>query len=479
MDIERLKTTFESIERDRHVVADRFYARLFATAPEVNELFRSVGMEMQGRMVIQALGIAIHNVENADDFSAMFRSLGRRHATYGVRPSFYAAVVDSLVETLKHHLGAEFTDQDERDWRELVGRVAEEMAAGSEEPRAGTRGDFRRADSLDDPYLARFLNRRERKARSSPMPEVATVGGRVQLTYLGEKTVEVGPMQTILDASHAHGIPHICECGGTARCSTCRVIVLEGIENCLPRTTLESKMAEKKGFYPELRLACQTRVVGDVTIKRLVRDDNDVAMAISGSLGEAGEEIEGAVLFSDIWGFTTFSEQNLPYDIIHALNLLFRELGQAIDDHGGYVDKYIGDNVMAIFGLGGEPPEEVCRSAFLAAVEMLERLPKVNAYLRNYLGHDFRIGVGIAFGPMVVGEVGFPLKRQFTAIGDTVNIAARLESETRKHDVDLLVSDSLKTRLMDGSYDLRRSFEFALKGKTTAVVAHEIAVAPR
>jgi adenylate cyclase len=199
-------------------------------------------------------------------------------------------------------------------------------------------------------------------------------------------------------------------------------------------------------------------------------------MAMSGSLGDVGEEIMGAVLFTDLWGFTSFSEANLPYDIIHALNLLFRSLGQAVDDHDGYVDKYIGDNLMAIFGLGREGAERTCRNAVLAAADMLASLPVVNNYLRSYLGSEFRLGIGVAYGPMVVGELGFALKRQFTAIGDTVNVAARLESETRKQQADLLISDSLLKHLVPGSVDIKKSFNFNLKGKTESVVAHEVSV---
>ena len=285
-------------------------------------------------------------------------------------------------------------------------------------------------------------------------------------------------MQTILEASLANGIPHIWECAGSARCSTCRVVIIDGLENCLPRTSLEQKLATRKGFYPEIRLACQTRVVGDVTVKRLVRDKDDIDMAIAGSIGNSGKEIKGAVLFTDIWGFTTFSEKNLPYDVIHALNLLFRNLGQAVDDNDGYVDKYIGDTLMAIFGLSGESPEVACRNAVAAAAAMLTSLPQVNSYLRNYLGDEFRLGIGIAYGPMVTGEIGFSLKRQFTAIGDTVNIAARLESETRKIQVDLLVSDTVKSHLMPDWYELKNSFKLELKGKTGKVEAHEISVRP-
>jgi adenylate cyclase len=184
------------------------------------------------------------------------------------------------------------------------------------------------------------------------------------------------------------------------------------------------------------------------------------------------------VLFTDLWGFTRFAEAHLPYDVIHALNLLFRHLGQAVDRHDGCVDKYIGDNLMAIFGLRGESAEATCRNAVLAARDMLASLPAVNQYLRNYLGGEFRLGIGVAYGPMVTGELGFPLKRQFTAIGDTVNVAARLESETRARQADLLVSDSVVQNLQAELFELRSTHEFELKGKTKKVLAHEISVRP-
>ena len=104
----------------------------------------------------------------------------------------------------------------------------------------------------------------------------------------------------------------------------------------------------------------------------------------------------------------------------------------------------------------------------------LDRLASVNEYIAKHLGEEFRIGVGIAFGPMVVGEIGFSLKRQFTAIGDTVNTAARLEGETRKHQADLLVSDSVVEKLMDDFCEIGSTHEFDLKGISDKVVAHEI-----
>ena len=345
---------------------------------------------------------------------------------------------------------------------------------GTLDPRRLERLLARSAASPLDPYLERFLGHRARRSKIVALPEDAEAAERVNITYLGEKTVAAAPTQTILETSCANGIAHVSECGGRARCSTCRVMIVEGLEHCTPRNALEEKMAARKGFYPEIRLACQTRVLGDVTLKRLVRDETDIEMALAGSLGDAGEEIMGAVLFTDLWGFTAFAESHLPYDVIHALNLLFRHLGQAVDDHDGYVDKYIGDNLMAIFGLRGESAEAACRNAVLAARDMLARLPAVNRYLAEYLGGEFRLGIGVAYGPMVTGELGFPLKRQFTAIGDTVNVAARLESATRETQADLLVSDSVVRHLAPGSFDIVRSHELALKGKSRPVLAHEI-----
>lgn len=329
-----------------------------------------------------------------------------------------------------------------------------------------------------DRYLERFIGHRARRSKIVALPDTGTVAERIRIDYLGEKTVTAPPLQTILETSCANGIAHISECGGRARCSTCRVIVVDGLENCMPRNALEERLAARKGFYPEIRLACQTRVRGDVTLKRLVRDETDIEMALAGSLGDAGEEITGAVLFTDLWGFTAFAESHLPYDVIHALNLLFRHLGRAVDDHDGYVDKYIGDNLMAIFGLKGESAEQTCLNAVRAARDMLASLPAVNRYLADYLGGEFRLGIGIAHGPMVTGELGFPPKRQFTAIGDTVNVAARLESATRATGADLLVSDSVVRHLPPGAFERVRSHELALKGKTAAVLAHEITVRP-
>jgi adenylate cyclase len=169
----------------------------------------------------------------------------------------------------------------------------------------------------------------------------------VQINFLNDnKTIKSESTASLLDISLQNGIPHVHVCGGKARCSTCRVIVLDGEENVLPRNEAEEKLARKKGFECNIRLACQTRVKGDVTVRRLVMDDEDIYLAAKHHGSTTGKEQQLAVLFSDIRSFTSFSETNLAYDVIHMLNRYFYEIGEVILQYDGFIDKYMGDGIM-------------------------------------------------------------------------------------------------------------------------------------
>ena len=98
----------------------------------------------------------------------------------------------------------------------------------------------------------------------------------------------------------------------------------------------------------------------------------------------------------------------------------------------------------------------------------------VNRYLLTHVGREFRMGVGISYGSVIAGEVGFRLKKQFTAIGDVVNVAARLEGQTKVHETSLLVTDELRRNLADLDFNFGRRLELSLAGKSEPVVAHEV-----
>ena len=281
-----------------------------------------------------------------------------------------------------------------------------------------------------------------------------------------EITAEVDDHErTILDVSRCAGLPHIAACGGNGRCSTCRVIVLEGLDNVSPRTPAEAKLAAVKGFEDDIRLACQTRVCGPVKLRRLVIDEEDMHLAQAVSRQTTGRERRLAILFADIRNFTTFAENNLPYDVIHILGRYFRKIGGPVLEHGGFIDKYMGDGIMAIFGLERATPAEACVDAVSAGLDMLERLVELNRYLRQQFDTEFRIGIGVHVGPVIIGELGHPDKMQFTAIGDTVNIASRIESSTKTLGAPLLVSEQVRDLLGDRAvYGL--SSRINLKGKS-------------
>src|SRR5205807_858866 len=141
---------------------------------------------------------------------------------------------------------------------------------------------------------------------------------------------EDDPHLTLLQISLKHGVPHVHDCGGHARCSTCRVLIREGLENVLPRNEAEQRLADFKGFEEDVRLACQTRVRGPVGLRRLVYDDKDAAIAEAEHGESSGCERSVAILFSDIRDFTPFAEANLPYDVVHMLNRYFLTTGEAV-----------------------------------------------------------------------------------------------------------------------------------------------------
>ncbi|HEO64900.1 MAG TPA: adenylate/guanylate cyclase domain-containing protein, partial [Spirochaetes bacterium] len=200
-------------------------------------------------------------------------------------------------------------------------------------------------DSFCGSYLKRFLAHSESPITISEPDDTAndeTI--TVHLDFSGDHLVDSKSHIPILEASLNASIPHTHVCGGQARCSTCRVLILKGLEHVKPRNEKEKRLAAIKGFPQNVRLACQTKITGDIKLRRLVFDDQDINEAVNQgaqSLGEQGQEQHLSILFSDIRSFTSFSEKNLPYDIIHILNRYFEALGHCIDENGGYIDKYM------------------------------------------------------------------------------------------------------------------------------------------
>ena len=172
-----------------------------------------------------------------------------------------------------------------------------------------------------------------------------------KVDYGNGKIVRATPGQTLLEVSRNAGIPHMAVCGGRARCSTCRSLIISNGDTLAPRTDAEESLLQRINAGPDIRLACQAKVHGNVEVRPLVQPQQQLTTPPNLDPLGWGVEREVAILFLDIRGFSRISEKSLPYDIVFILNSFFAEIASEIENAHGFVDKFMGDGLMAIFGL--------------------------------------------------------------------------------------------------------------------------------
>ena len=194
----------------------------------------------------------------------------------------------------------------------------------------------------------------------------------------------------------------------------------------------------------------------------LARTDEDLRLG--------GERRQTTILFSDLRGFTTFSEELPPDTVIEVLNRYLGEMSDAIMDHGGTLVAYMGDGIMALFGAPLEQPDHADR-AVAAAREMLEvRLPRFNAWMEGAgMGRGFDMGVGLNTGVVMTGQVGSERRVEYTAIGDTTNTASRLEGMTKGSGHQVFIADSTRAALQRQVPDLELVGELEVRGRTQLI----------
>jgi adenylate cyclase len=236
-------------------------------------------------------------------------------------------------------------------------------------------------------------------------------------------------------------------------------------------------MADRLCFPDNIRLACQTAPNGSVTVRRLVLDDDDIAVndqtLDSAMPGAVGTERIVTIMFADIRNFTTFSETHLPYDVIHFLNRYFHRIDQVIRAYGGYIDNYIGDGIMALFGTKDDGGSEAAYNAVSAGLDMLMAVEDMRPYAEEIFNWDFKIGIGIHCGTVVVGSIGSTHRPTETAIGDAVNLASRIEQYNKQLGTELLVSRDV---LLNSNRELTigQTMEVNIKGKSGRYTLYEV-----
>ena len=265
--------------------------------------------------------------------------------------------------------------------------------------------------------------------------------GFVRITYPTGQVVLIPKGLAVLDASRRAGIPHASICGGRGRCSTCRVRILRGIDAIPPPAQHEALVLDRLRAPRNVRLACQLRPAQDTAVLPLLPPGVGTDDQRRGS-GATDMERFISVMFIDIRESSAIVEKRLPYDVVFLLNHFFEAVGGAIAAVGGAPNQFLGDGMMAIFGMECGA-REACRQALAAAGAIHHRVAEMNRTLAEELPQPIKIGIGIHAGNVVLGELGYRDRFLLTAIGDAVHVAARLQELTKTYDCQAVVSEDV------------------------------------
>ncbi len=266
---------------------------------------------------------------------------------------------------------------------------------------------------------------------------------KIAVSYANGPTFMAPAGLSLLQISRLNRVPHASVCDGRARCSTCRVRVLKGAEHLPAASDQELQVLKRIGSPTNVRLACQLRPTDDLTVSTLLPANLETRQISQVDKYLWGVEQEVTILFCDMRGFTKMSEGRLSFDVVFILNQFLGSMAEAIEDAGGYVDKFMGDGIMAIFGMDA-PAADGARRAIAAARVMGGVLDSLNVSLRDELRGPLSMGIGLHTGNVILGRIGAAQRAEsgarLTALGDTVNIASRLESKTKELGVQAAVS---------------------------------------
>lgn len=289
-----------------------------------------------------------------------------------------------------------------------------------------------------------------------------------------DRQVRVPKGVSVLEACLRHSIPHASVCGGRARCSTCRIRVLGDISALPPPSGREAFVLDRVGVTanPSIRLACQLRPDSDISVIPILPSSMNANLLRKGRRMNIGKEHYVVSMFVDMRGSTKLAEARLPFDVVFLINRFLAAVSQAALDAGGQPNQFIGDGTLALFGLECAP-ETACRQAMRAAARVAANVDQMNRQLKADLREPIQYGIGIHGGEVIVGDIGFKDHTVFTALGDPVNVAARLQDLTKTLNCRAVISEEVCVTADLASDALDRT-EVAIRGRDEPMIVRKV-----
>ena len=268
-------------------------------------------------------------------------------------------------------------------------------------------------------------------------------GSSIRISY-PERSFSVPRGWSVLEASRAFGVAHQSTCGGRARCTTCRVRVTEGQAHCPAPAIDERRALDRIAANAEVRLACQLRPTGDISLNPLVAVEKEWWRL--GPPARTTTDREVAVLFLDVHfdatGAASGAKRTLAHDILYALEHFHAIATAAIESAGGVQCRHSGDSWMALFGLDVDGVRRSLRQALIAAQQIEARFAVLTRRLARELSLDADFSVVVHVGPVVAGMIGEGESRRLSAVGDAIRAAERLHASARRQGARFAISNA-------------------------------------
>jgi adenylate cyclase len=298
--------------------------------------------------------------------------------------------------------------------------------------------------------------------------------GMITLSYGNGRTVRVPKGLSVLEASLRNNVPHASVCGGRARCSTCRIRVIGDCDHLPEPSKREAFVLNRvgAGADPAIRLACQLRPDTDLSFFQIFLPQITAAALRSSSPARIGEERYLVSMFVDMRGSTKLAEKRLPFDTVFIVNRFLGAVSQAVIECGGQPNQFVGDGQLALFGLATNP-QTACRQALNAAAQIAVHVDELNQFLSHDLREPIRFGIGIHGGEVIIGDIGYRDHMVFTALGDAVNVAARLQDMTKSLSCEVIFSEEV-SKTAGLSADAMPSHDVDIRGRAEPMMVRAV-----